>query len=150
ECRPFFWHVSRHQSRAPRPGRSFALRIVWWRLPVVMTISNFDRAQGLMSELRPSPERSPGAVLASRQQPYFPFGRALLTIQSTVRCRQQLIDRLAILREYRCPRTHRNRRFLAVVPQPLGNSLRHVPSRFGFCFRENQHEFVPSVSSTGI
>ena len=32
----------------------------------------------------------------------------------------------------------------------LGNALRHLPNPFGFCFRENDYEFIASVTRSGI
>src|SRR6266852_3194140 len=48
------------------------------------------------------------------------------------------------------PRTHRDRRLLAVVVQFIGNALRDLQSRYGLRFQEDEHEFVPSISGRRI
>src|SRR5712692_5475047 len=71
-------------------------------------------------------------------------------IESTVRRGQQLIDRFTISWECRGARAHRDGRLLAVVFELLGNALRNLHSRGGLRFRENEHEFVPSISGRSI
>src|SRR5713226_1341959 len=73
-----------------------------------------------------------------------------MSVQSTIRHAEQLIHCSAILWIDGRTRARRNGRLLVVASQPLADSFRNAPSCFGVRFRENQHEFVPSVSRSGI
>jgi len=63
---------------------------------------------------------------------------------------EELFNGLAIVRVDRNPGTYRDRRLVAVGSEALGNSIGNPLSGMGFRLRENEGEFIASVTRRGV
>src|SRR5216684_2555687 len=80
----------------------------------------------------------------------FTFGGSFLAIEDMIGCGEEVIDGLAIMRIDCYSGTYGDEWLVAVGAEPLGNSIGNPMGRSGFRFRKNKHEFVPSVTRSGI
>src|SRR6267143_2622021 len=87
---------------------------------------------------------------ASRGLGEFTFGGGFLAIEDMVGSGKELIDGLAIMRVDCYSGTYGDGWLVAIGAKPLGNSIGNPKGSSGFRFRKNKHEFVPTVTRSGV
>src|SRR6266403_5443995 len=80
----------------------------------------------------------------------FAFGGAFLAIEDMVGGGEEFIDSLAVVRVDCYSGTYGDGWFVAISVEPLGNAIGNPKGSSGFRFRKNKHEFVPSVTRSGV
>ena len=78
------------------------------------------------------------------------FGGGFLAIEDMVGSGEEFIDGLPIVRVDGDSSTYGEGWLVAIGAEPLGNSLGNPKGSSGFRFRKNKHEFVPSVTRSGV
>src|SRR6267142_2179329 len=80
----------------------------------------------------------------------FTFRGGFLAIEDMVGGGEEFIDGLAIMRVDSYSGTYGDGWLVAVGAEPLGNTIGNSQRGSGFRFGKNKHEFVPSVTRSGV
>src|SRR6267142_2467720 len=80
----------------------------------------------------------------------FTFGGAFLAIEDMVGGGEELINGLAVVGIDGYSGTYGDGWLVAVGAEPLGNAIGNPKGGSGFRFRKHKHEFVPSVTRSGV
>src|SRR6267142_537401 len=80
----------------------------------------------------------------------FAFGGAFLAIEDMVGGGEELINGLAVVGIDGYSGTYGDGWLVAVGAEPLGNAIGNPKGGSGFRFRKHKHEFVPSVTRSGV
>src|SRR6266850_7378851 len=80
----------------------------------------------------------------------FTFEGGFFAIEDLVGGAEELIDGLAVVGIDGYSGTHGDGWLVAVGSEPFGNSIGNAQSGLGFRFRKNKHEFVPTVTRSGV